>query len=49
VNEQGRVWLSNASIRGAAGLRACITNHRTTDEDIRAVVEEVLAAAEKTA
>jgi aromatic-L-amino-acid decarboxylase len=49
VNAHGRVWLSNASIRGAAGLRACITNHRTTDDDIRAVVEEVLAAAEETA
>jgi aromatic-L-amino-acid decarboxylase len=46
VNEAGRVWLSNASIRGAVGLRACITNHRTTDDDVRAVIEEVLAAAE---
>ena len=25
-------------------LRACITNHRTTDADVTAVVEEVLAA-----
>ena len=49
VNQRGRVWLSNASIRGAVGLRACITNHRTTDDDIRAVVEEVLAAAKETA
>jgi aromatic-L-amino-acid decarboxylase len=49
VNESGRVWLSNASIRGSVGLRACITNHRTTDEDIQAIVEEVLAAAEATA
>jgi aromatic-L-amino-acid decarboxylase len=48
VNQRGRVWLSNASIRGAVGLRACITNHRTTDDDIGAVVEEVLAAAEGT-
>jgi aromatic-L-amino-acid/L-tryptophan decarboxylase len=49
VTRRGRVWLSNASIRGAFGLRACITNHRTTDDDIHAVVEEVLAAAEQTA
>ena len=49
VNQRGRVWLSNASIRRAVGLRACITNHRTTDDDVRAVVEEVLAAAEETA
>jgi hypothetical protein len=33
---------------GAVGLRACITNHRTTDDDVRAVVEVVLAAAEET-
>jgi aromatic-L-amino-acid/L-tryptophan decarboxylase len=49
VNQRGRVWLSNASIRGAVGLRAGITNHRATDDDVRAVVDEVLAAAEETA
>jgi glutamate/tyrosine decarboxylase-like PLP-dependent enzyme len=48
VNQRGRVWLSNANIRGTVGLRACITNHRTTDDDVRAVVEEVLAAAGET-
>jgi hypothetical protein len=37
------------SIRGLVGLRTCITNHRTTDDDVRAVAEEVLAAAEETA
>jgi glutamate/tyrosine decarboxylase-like PLP-dependent enzyme len=46
VNRRGRVYLSNASLRGAFVLRACITNHRTTDEDAAAVVAEVLAAAE---
>ena len=46
VNRRGRVWLSNADIRGTVGLRVCIVNHRTTDDDVRAVVEEVLAAAE---
>jgi aromatic-L-amino-acid decarboxylase len=49
VNQTGRVWLSNASIRGAVGLRACITNHRTTKQDVRTIVEEVLAAGEETA
>jgi aromatic-L-amino-acid decarboxylase len=49
VNRRGRVWLSNASIRGTVGLRVCIVNHRTTDDDVRAVVEEVLAVAEETA
>jgi glutamate/tyrosine decarboxylase-like PLP-dependent enzyme len=45
VNRRGCVYLSNADIRGAFALRACITNHRTTDEDVAAVVAEVLAAA----
>jgi glutamate/tyrosine decarboxylase-like PLP-dependent enzyme len=45
VNQTGHVWLSNASVRGIVGLRACITNHRTTEHDVRAIVEEVLAAA----
>jgi hypothetical protein len=39
------VYLSNATVHGNFVLRACITNHRTTDSDIDAVVEEVLAAA----
>jgi glutamate/tyrosine decarboxylase-like PLP-dependent enzyme len=47
VNQAGRVWLSNASIHGAVGLRACITNHRTREQDIRTVVKEVLAAADR--
>jgi len=46
VTEVGRVWLSNASVRGVVGLRACITNHRTTEADVHAIVEEVLAAAD---
>jgi glutamate/tyrosine decarboxylase-like PLP-dependent enzyme len=45
VNRRGRVYLSNATVHGHFVLRACVTNHRTTDADIEAVVEEVLAAA----
>jgi glutamate/tyrosine decarboxylase-like PLP-dependent enzyme len=45
VLRRGRVYLSNASVHGAFALRACIINHRTTDADIAAVVEEVVAAA----
>jgi len=48
VTERGRVAISNASIRGAFCLRTCIVNHRTNDEDVAAVVAEVLAAAEET-
>jgi glutamate/tyrosine decarboxylase-like PLP-dependent enzyme len=45
VIERGRVYISNASIRGKFALRACFVNHRTGDEDVDAVTQEVLAAA----
>jgi glutamate/tyrosine decarboxylase-like PLP-dependent enzyme len=45
VVQQGRVYLSNATLRAKFCLRACIVNHRTTDADIDSVVPEVLAAA----
>jgi glutamate/tyrosine decarboxylase-like PLP-dependent enzyme len=45
VNERGRVYLSNATLRAKFCLRACVVNHRTTAADIDAVVPEVLAAA----
>ena len=45
VNRRGRVYLSNATIRGAFALRACFVNHRTTSTDVDVVVDEVLAAA----
>jgi len=45
--QRGRVYLSNATIRGQFALRACFMNHRTTSDDVRAIVEEVLAAAEE--
>jgi glutamate/tyrosine decarboxylase-like PLP-dependent enzyme len=45
VNQRGRVYLSNATLHDHFVLRACITNHRTTDADIAAVVDEVLTVA----
>jgi len=45
VIRRGRVYISNASINGAFALRACVVNHRTTDNDVKEVVSEVLAAA----
>jgi aromatic-L-amino-acid/L-tryptophan decarboxylase len=47
VVEHGCVYLSNASLRGSFCLRACVVNHRTTDQDIDSVVAEVLAAAKE--
>ena len=43
VVERGRVYLSNATLRGRFTLRACIVNHRTTSADVDAVVAETLA------
>ena len=49
VTQTGHVWLSNASVRGSVGLRVCITNHRTTEQDVHTIIEEVLAAADRVA
>jgi glutamate/tyrosine decarboxylase-like PLP-dependent enzyme len=45
VNERGRLYLSNATLRAKFCLRACVVNHRTSDADIDGVVPETLAAA----
>ena len=42
---RGRVYLSNASLKGKFCLRACIVNHLTEDSDVDSVVPEVMAAA----
>jgi aromatic-L-amino-acid decarboxylase len=47
VVRRGRVFISNATVRGQFALRACFVNHRTTEDDVRAVVEEVRAAADE--
>ena len=41
----GRVYVSNAKLRGQFALRACIVNPRTTDKDMGILVDEVLATA----
>jgi aromatic-L-amino-acid/L-tryptophan decarboxylase len=38
----GRVFFSNAMIHGKFALRACITNHRSTQKDAEEVVREVM-------
>jgi glutamate/tyrosine decarboxylase-like PLP-dependent enzyme len=45
VNERGRVYISNATLNGTFALRACITNHRTTEEDLDTLIEEVETVA----
>jgi aromatic-L-amino-acid decarboxylase len=45
VQRGGRAYLSNASLHGRYALRACITNFRTTSEDLRETLRVVRAAA----
>jgi aromatic-L-amino-acid/L-tryptophan decarboxylase len=45
VIERGRVYLSNAAVRGSFALRACFVNHRTQAADVAQIVPEVLQAA----
>ena len=42
---RGRVYLSNAELKGKFCLRACFVNHRTTNADVDAVVREVQEVA----
>jgi glutamate/tyrosine decarboxylase-like PLP-dependent enzyme len=46
VIENGRIYLSNASIRGNFALRACFVNHRTQDADVAKIVPEVSTAVD---
>src|SRR5579872_628005 len=45
IISRGRIYLSNAELKGEFCLRACIVNHLTKDADIDAIVPEVLSAA----
>jgi glutamate/tyrosine decarboxylase-like PLP-dependent enzyme len=45
VQRAGRAWISPARLPdGTPVLRACVTNYRTTEDDVRALVREVEAA-----
>jgi glutamate/tyrosine decarboxylase-like PLP-dependent enzyme len=45
VQRGGRAYLSNVTLRGVYGLRACIVNFRTTREDINRTLDIVRDAA----
>ena len=42
---EGRVFFSNANINGKFALRACITNHRSSEKDVEAVIAETIRIA----
>ncbi len=39
LQEDGRVWIAPAKVDDVVCLRPCIVNYRTTDDDVRALVE----------
>ncbi len=39
LQEDGRVWIAPARVDGRVCLRPCFVNFRTTDDDVRALVE----------
>jgi glutamate/tyrosine decarboxylase-like PLP-dependent enzyme len=43
----GNVFFSNAIIHGKFVLRACITNHRSTEKDVEAVIVETMRIAKE--
>jgi len=45
IIRRGKVYMSNAELKGRFCLRACIVNHMTKESDIDAIVPEVLQAA----
>jgi glutamate/tyrosine decarboxylase-like PLP-dependent enzyme len=47
VQRGGRAYISNATLGGRYSLRACITNFRTTSEDIRETLAVVREAAKE--
>lgn len=46
LTEEGSALLGPVSLNGRIGLRACVTNYRTTKEDLNLVVERLVALAE---
>ena len=39
LQDDGRVWVAPATVDGKVGLRPCFVNFRTTDDDVRVLVE----------
>ena len=46
LQEDGDVWIAPARVDGKVCLRPCIVNYRTTDDDVRTLVELAVATGE---
>lgn len=42
IQRDGRIWVAPATVDGRVGLRPCLVNFRTSDDDVRALVEVVV-------
>jgi aromatic-L-amino-acid decarboxylase len=42
ITAEGRILLAPATVDGVPCLRACFVNHRTTEDDVRSIVDVVL-------
>lgn len=49
LHEEQIAWMSEAKVRGASVVRACVTSFRTTEADVQQVVRQITAIAEKRA
>ena len=49
VQKRGRVFVSNARVRGRFALRACLVNYRTTGADLDTLVAETIRAGDAAA
>jgi aromatic-L-amino-acid decarboxylase len=47
ISADGRILLAAATVDGVPCLRACIVNHRTTEDDVRAIVTVVCELGER--
>ncbi len=45
IQDDGRVWVAPATVDGRVGLRPCFVNFRTTDDDVRALVDVAVELA----
>jgi aromatic-L-amino-acid/L-tryptophan decarboxylase len=42
LQDDGRVWVAPATVDGVVGLRPCFVNFRTTDDDVRVLIDVAL-------
>ena len=47
IKDSGRAWLSTTRIKDRPLLRACVSNHRTTKDDVDALISELNNARDK--